>query len=473
MPKIDVSIAAIEIPDEVCRHKTPTSRATLPTGPAPSAKTIPCSIGANDIHAAEKPSSGVPCLPREGSDTLSNPRSRGRRPRARGESNCGTSPVVRTGSDGPYRQDSEGRPPLPAAEGDEKRLMESIARLDSLLRKETGTGVTSRTSRRVPAPPNPNSDPSTLVDIGVRRDPTKTGGEKQKKPRRAGGIANSRVRKGGGFEQKHIDSVEVVAATLGDCVGAPALAPPVVTASASTPVGGGAFEQSTATALFPPLYRGSPYPEDQRGGGRYRRLDVPGDGGELPVGLRERCFADARSRECINAPGSSVHCNPVSAEPLPRGLAHADRSRTKDELSGLQDDHPMYCDRPGFRPCGRVASNDRYGDHAGEPRYPVSRDEGWPDTSPRTPVRFMDVRHDHHGGGAPHEYGEEYGAARSRGGAYGYPYHDQCRDQCAADPGRVWERRGVREDFAREPWQGGFRADRDNYDDRRETGRCG
>lgn len=144
--------------------------------------------------------------------------------------------------------------------------MASIARLDTLLREESGDDAVAKASSKIPDSPRGRAD--------VRADPLKSGRGMERKPVRepVGAIAKSRVRKGGGKETKTCGSLAVAPTTV------PKVGP---SHGASAPAVNGVANEHAASAvpsgpgLFPPLFsRVPPCLGERRERGRYAPPDA-------------------------------------------------------------------------------------------------------------------------------------------------------------------------------------------------------
>ena len=185
------------------------------------------------------------------------------------------------------------------AQGEEERLVESIARLDDLLQEGPGPGhhdardhpPNSRPRRRSYFP----LDRSTEVRGvgGMRREPSITQMGSYKKPPQDEGVAKTRVRRGGGKGTTRSAPTPAAARSVDDDGGiSPTREMTTLVAQAPRvlPAGGG----STRTGLtkFPPLFPGSRCPRD-------RRVEGP-------------CLAEG-----VNWPRSSHHPESRGTPPIP------------------------------------------------------------------------------------------------------------------------------------------------------------
>ena len=338
---------------------------------------------------------------------------------SQGDGGQGIRSVERTAGDSgggercvvPRRQKPE-RPAIrnhrSGVEEEEERLMASIARLDTLLREESGRAVAKASSR---VSDSPRSGP------GVRTDPLKSGREMERKPavrEPVGGIAKSRVRKGPGKETK----------TCGSSGVAPTMVPKVGSShGVSAPAVSGVADEHAVSAapssrsMFPPLFsRVPPCPSERRERGRY-----------APPGAdKVRASSPVAERVTPRMPASHIP-----------GTSHHDTGREqrwtgrRDDRRGSGEAMPLQYHRPHH-------DNGRGGGDIARNIGGIRRQEEWVQrTAPSPRQRNRDAR-----------YGD------SSGGWHGYSGggHDYYSERAAAtDPRDAWDVREERRGWAGEP----------------------
>lgn len=369
----------------------------------------------------------------------------------------------------PRGREEGGRPVPPtgstaqAKVGDEeKRLMASIARLDTLLQKErSSTGPSSTGAGEGCSGAEKNERLGGSSQVGTERD---------RKPPRKGGIAKSRVRKGGGNGTKTCGSAYLDGATPAETS---VVASTAVASSSAVATAAGASAAPTTPVLFPPVYRGLPLPENRLDGGRYRQLDTEDK-------LEQRDIYEDMPRGFPGGgQGSRDHGRggpsrgpdarlPVSVMPetsrQPVFMDHQHASRREDRAPPHEFYQlPRDCHRPTFTPPRRTVDGypDRNGGGRRSPRYPVYQEEGRMEQGSHTPVSYREVPPDVGRQDLLRGFGgNRYEMPHSRDDRRGY----YCEDGRlpADDPHDAWNRDMGQQEWERRPPQhrGGYLEER-------------
>eukprot|EP00903_Cladosiphon_okamuranus_P021889 g20123.t1 len=317
----------------------------------------------------------------------------------------------------PERQAGSDRQSTAVGEEEEERLMASIARLDTLLRKEEGGDTGAKASRKASESPGGG--------MGLRTDQQKRGREAERKPvarAPAGGIAISRVRKGGGKETKACRSLGM-ASTMGAKVGQNhGISEPAVSGVANEHAATGAVP--SGAGMFPPLFsRVPPCPAERRDWGRY----APPEGDGM----------------LTNSPPTEAATSRVPASHVPgarHGNGHEQRwTGRRDDVPGEAmpvQNHRSHNENSREAVMTRRAggSSSRGGGLARENE--ATRQEEWAQRTPCSPGLHRDARH-----------GDSYEGWNGYNGR-GQEYYGQ--RVSSADPRDVWDIRAERRGWAGE-----------------------